>query len=283
MTLFIAILFLIIAIVGLAAFGIWRKISSLPNKEKKALVKKTINGIFVRFEQRGWLPRTPAFDPDYLATYPAMNELEAIYPDVRDECLALLEIKDKLTDMSAMGGSYTQQGIHTARWKTFVFKSGQFIEENCARCPKTAAAIRRIPGVYTAFFSVLDPHQQITPHWGYYKGFLRYHLGVVIPNDNEDRSCWLRVNDDLEDNNRRDPDLIEKGSTYYWKNGEGIVFDDNYLHDAANGSDQIRVVLWIDLRRKMPFYLQAFNMLCLALAYRDSSLKKIQKNALVTD
>ena len=62
-----------------------------------------------------------------------------------------------------------------------------------------------------------------------------------------------------------------------------LVFDDNYLHDAKNGSDQIRVVLWVDLRRKMPFYLQAFNMLCLALAYRDSSLKKIQKNALVTD
>ena len=35
-----------------------------------------------------------------------------------------------------------------------------------------------MPGVYTAFFSVLEPHQHLVPHWGYYKGFLRYHLGV---------------------------------------------------------------------------------------------------------
>ena len=127
MNISLAILLFLVGFGGLAAFGIWRKISNLPNKEKKALIKQTINGIFVRFEARGWLPRTPAFDPDYLATYPALARLEAAYPDVRDECLALLEIKDKLTDMSAMGGSYTQQGIHTARWKTFVFKSGQVL------------------------------------------------------------------------------------------------------------------------------------------------------------
>jgi beta-hydroxylase len=184
--------------------------------------------------------------------------------------------------MSAMGGSYTQAGIHTAQWKTFMFKSGEFIEENCARCPETAALLRQIPGVYTAFFSVLDPHQHVVPHWGYYKGFLRYHLGVVIPGNNEDRSCYLRVNGDPHDNALRDPSLVRKGETYYWKNGEGIVFDDNYLHEAENGSDQVRVVLWIDLRRRMPFYLQLFNMLCLAVAHRDSSVKKIRRNALVT-
>jgi len=181
-----------------------------------------------------------------------------------------------------MGGSYTQAGIHTASWKVFVFKSGQFIEENCALCPKTAALLRDIPGVYTAFFSVLDPHQHVPAHWGYYKGFARYHLGVVIPGNNEDRACYLRVNGDLTDNLARDPSLVSRGETYYWKNGEGILFDDNYLHDAENGSEEIRVVLWMDMRRKMPFYLQAFNLLCLALVHRDESVKRIRKNVLVT-
>ncbi len=141
--------------------------------------------------------------------------------------------------------------------------------------------LRRIPGLYTAFFSVLDPHQDITPHWGYYKGFVRYHLGVLIPGNNEDHSCWLRVNGNAEDNAREDKALVEKGEIYYWKNGQGIVFDDNYLHDAANQSNEVRVVFWLDLRRKFPFYLQLYNVLCLWFIHRDSSMKKVRANARV--
>jgi aspartyl/asparaginyl beta-hydroxylase (cupin superfamily) len=279
-------LLLVVAVLAgaLAALAIltMRRLSAMPKREKKAFLKKTINGVFIWFEERGLLPRMPAFNRDYLRDYPAIATLEAGYDDVRRECLALLDIKDRLPDMSAMGGSYTKAGIHTARWKVLMFKSGQFIEENCALCPKTAALLRDIPGVYTAFFSVLDPHQHVMPHWGYYKGIVRYHLGVVIPGNNEDRACYLRVNGDLTDNLARDPGLVSKGETYYWKNGEGILFDDNYLHEAENGSDEVRVVLWMDMRRTMPFYIQAFNMLCLALVHRDESVKQIRKNVLVT-
>jgi beta-hydroxylase len=278
------ILIVAMALLGaLVALGFYAKhrLDSLPNAEKKVFLKKTINSVFIWFEDRGLLPRTKAFDHDYLRSYPALKLLEDAADDVREEALALLDIKDKLTDMKAMGGSYTQAGIHTAKWKTFMFKAGEFVEPNCELCPKTAAILRRIPEVYTAFFSVIDPHQTITPHWGYYKGFVRYHLGVIIPNDNADRSCYLRVNGDPYENSLRDPNLVEKGETYYWKNGEGIVFDDNYLHDAANGSDEIRVVLWLDMRRKMPFYIQAFNILCLWLVYRDESVKQFRDNALV--
>lgn len=103
---------------------------------------------------------------------------------------------------------------------------------------RTAALLRQIPGLYTAFFSILAPKQYITPHWGYYKGFLRYHLGVIVPNNNEGRECFLRVNSDPEFNARRTHDGVEDGETYYWKNGEGIVFDDNYLHDAATSRSE---------------------------------------------
>ena len=269
---------------GLVAFYLYRlfrRLQALPNKQKKKLLKQTINGVFVWFERRGWLPRTPAFQRDYLRDYPSLKVIEDGFDTVRAECLALLDVKEKLTDMQDMGGSYTQAGIHTAAWKTFMFKSGEFVEQNCELCPKTAALLRTIPGVYTAFFSVLDPRQYVTPHWGYYKGFMRYHLGVVIPNDNVDHKCFLRVNGDRDDNALRDQSLVEKGETYYWKNGEGILFDDNYLHDAENGSDEVRVILWLDVRRKMPFYLQPLNMLILALVHRDESVKQIRQNALI--
>jgi beta-hydroxylase len=110
---------------------------------------------------------------------------------------------------------------------------------------------------------------------------VRYHLGVLIPGNNEDHSCWLRVNGNVEDNAREDESLVEKGEVYYWKNGEGIVFDDNYLHDAANESSEVRVVFWLDLRRKFPFHLQLYNVLCLWFIHQDSSMKKLRDNAQV--
>lgn len=278
------ILLLVLVIAAVVAFlVIRRKLAALPGKKKKKIFTRSVNKVFTWFEDKGLMKRTTAYMPDYHGHYKGLRELEAGYPDVRDECLRLLEIKDRLTDVKEVGAGYTKGGIHKAQWKAFMFKSGEFIEENCARAPKTAALLRNIPGLYTAFFSIVDPHQYITPHWGYYKGFLRYHLGVLIPDDNRDGKCWLRVNDDPEDNRKQDESLIENGEKYYWKNGEGIVFDDNFLHDARNESDQIRVVLWLDLRRKMPFYAQAFNRLVLWLVQRDATLAKIRRAATVED
>ncbi len=265
----------------MAALAVWLRIRFMTSKQKKALVKKTLNGVFSWSEDRGWLPRTPAFDHDFRKTYPGLAVFEEHYSDIREECLNLLVSRDKLVDMSAMGGAYTQAGIHTIDWKTVMFKAGDFVEENCALCPRTAALLRQTPEVFTAFFSVLEPNQYITPHWGYYKGFVRYHLGVVIPDDNENQQCWLRVNGNTADNASRDPSLVESGERYYWKNGEGIVFDDNYLHDAANYSDQPRAVMWLDVRRKMPFLLDLYNRICLALMRRDESIRKIRKNAAI--
>jgi|GEM_PF-410041 beta-hydroxylase len=280
MNVLLGILGVLLAI-GIAAVWLIRRFESMPSKKKKKLFTKTINEVYTWFEDHGLMRRNPAYIRDYHREYPELKVLEDNYADVRQECLELLNIKDRLTDVRALGAGYTEGGIHTAKWKAFMFKSGDFLEENCRLAPKTAALIRRVPGVYTAFFSILDPHQEITPHWGYYKGFLRYHLGVRIPHDNKNNQCWIRVNSDPAQNALEDKAQIEHGERYYWKNGEGIIFDDNYLHDAANESDEVRVVLWLDLRRKMPFYIMPLNRLCLWLVYRDKSVEKIRRGALI--
>ena len=146
---------------------------------------------------------------------------------------------------------------------------------------RPADLIRRLPGIYTAFFSVLEPHQKLAPHFGDCKGFLRYRMGVLVPNNNEDGKCWIRINAPASDNARRDRSLIEKGERYCWKNGEGVVFDDTYLHEAANDSEQVRVVLWFDFRRKLPWYLDAFNRFCLFVIHHEPSVKRIRRNAIV--
>ena len=272
--------FLLLALAGIAVLGVlaWRYVQLLDSDRKLAIID-TINGIFMRAEARGVFPAVPGFERAYLKSYPRLRILEDNYSIIREECEKLLGVKEKMTDMETLGGSYTEGGIHTAKWKTFMFKSGKFIEENCRLAPRTAGLLRHIPNLYTAFFSVLEPHQHIAPHFGYYKGFLRYHLGVIIPRDNADGSCYLRINANPADNALRDRNLIDKGEYYYWRNAEGVMFDDTFLHDACNNSDEVRVVLWLDIARKLPWHLHLFNLLVLFIAHKEESVKEARRRA----
>lgn len=270
-----------LCIVALAlGFVVWR-IRRLDSKAKKKLIKQRVRAFYERLESAGLIPRTPGFVRDYHAQYRGLEALEKSYPLVQKECLELLARQESLTDIKELGGNYTQAGIHVIRWKSFMLKSGEFIEENCRLAPETARLLRGVPGLYTAFFSILEPRQYVTPHWGYYKGFVRYHLGVLIPDDNADGRCWLRVNDDPVANASRDVSAIEQCEKYYWHDGEGVVFDDTYLHDAANESDEVRVVLWLDLAKKLPWYVQPVNRLFLWIAHRDESVRRIRDRARV--
>ena len=273
-----------IAILTVSLWMGWRARVRLEraNGDVLTAVKDAVNAVFMRAESRGVIRRVPDFWTDYEEDYPELRRLEAGYEDVRAECLDLLRDKDRITDISVLGGGYTDGGIHSIRWKSFVFKSENFLEENCKRAPRTAELLRGIPGLYTAFFSILDPHQYVTPHFGYYKGILRYHLAVIIPDDNADRSCWLRVNSSAEANQIRQKSLIDKGDRYFWKNGKGVIFDDFHLHDAANDSDEVRVVLWLDIRRKMPAHLRLFDFIVMGIAHRLPVISKIQQNAQVS-
>jgi len=95
-------------------------------------------------ERLAVFPRLPAFVRDYHGDYKGLKELEDNAAVVRQECLELLGIKEKLTDGEALGGSYTAGGIHAIRWKSFMFKSGEFIESNCAMAPRTATLLKGI-------------------------------------------------------------------------------------------------------------------------------------------
>ena len=236
-------------------------------------------GIFIAAEQRGVFDKLPAFQRD-LGEYPELAVLAQNYAVIRSECEALVDGSVHMPGMEELT-SYTSGGIHQIAWKTFMFKSGDFIAENCAMAPKTAALLETIPGVYTAFFSVLEPNQHIKAHWGYWKGFVRYHLGVIIPNDNANNKCWIRINPDAQAAGG-DKSQIEQGEKYYWHNGQAVLFDDTFLHEAANESDQVRVVLFLDVARKMPWPLRLLNRLFLEIAHQTDAVKQVRENAKVT-
>src|SRR5258708_20023106 len=72
----------------------------------------------------------------------------------------------------------------------------------------------------------------------------------------------MRVNSqpEAQDPSRREE--IKNGEKYYWRNGASVMFDDTFLHDAANESSDVRVVLFLDVVRKMPLHLSLLNRLC---------------------
>ena len=150
---------LLAVLLAVAFYFAKRRFDALTSRQKKNLWTRKVNRLFWWLEDRGLMGRTPAFDRDYEREYHGLRALEVAHPVVKAECLKLLEHKDQLTDVKDLGAGLTKGGIHKAQWKAFMFKSGEFIEENCALAPRTAELIRKIPNVYTAFFSIVDPQR----------------------------------------------------------------------------------------------------------------------------
>ena len=57
---------------------------------------------------------------------------------------------------------------------------------------------------------------------------LRCHLPLIVPAGNK---CAIRVGDETRE----------------WKEGELMIFDDSFEHEAWNRSDEMRVVLMFDI------------------------------------
>jgi aspartyl/asparaginyl beta-hydroxylase (cupin superfamily) len=121
------------------------------------------------------------------------------------------------------------------RWKTFfLYGYGFSAKLGIEMCPKTAALMREIPGMTTAMFSILSPRKHILDHRGPYKGVLRYHLGLIVPEQAE--LCRIRVGRDVR----------------HWQAGRSLVFDDTFNHEVWNDTDETRVVLFVDVLRPLP-------------------------------
>jgi beta-hydroxylase len=180
----------------------------------------------------------PFFDG---ANFGWTHRLAGQWPEIRRELDQVLADRDRLPAFQDISPDQavltTDQG-----WKTFFFLGyGVVSEANCRRCPVTAHALRQIPGLTTACFSLLAPGKSLPPHRGPYNGVLRFHLGLRVPHPGE--GCAIRVG----------------GETRAWREGEGLVFDDTYDHEAWNRSPAWRVVLFVDFKRPLPWLLDGLN------------------------
>lgn len=146
-------------------------------------------------------------------------------------------------------------------WKTyFLFRFGLKAVKNCEACPVTASLLEKIPDMKTAFFSILYPGKHIPAHKGVFKGLIRSHLGLIIPGKKGD--CLMRI-----DNQK-----------ILWEEGKAVVFDDTYEHEVWNNSNQVRVVLLIDIIRPFKTPLAAINKGIINIISKSFFVKNAQKN-----
>ena len=83
-------------------------------------------------------------------------------------------------------------------------------------------------------FTMLPPGARLGKHRDPYAGSLRYHLGLVTPNNDD---CYISVD----------------GQKYSWRDGEAVMFDETFIHYAENKTDHNRIILFLDVKRPVDF------------------------------
>jgi aspartyl/asparaginyl beta-hydroxylase (cupin superfamily) len=165
--------------------------------------------------------------------FPWVRRVEARWPAIRAELEDVLRDQEHLPNFQDISTDQYQL-TQDDRWKTYFFHGYGFqVDAHLERCPETAKALAEIPGLTTAMFSILAPHKRIPPHGGPYKGVMRFHLALMVPEPAD--QCGITVN----------------GITRHWEEGKSLVFDDVWEHSAWNDTDGTRVVMFVDFVRPM--------------------------------
>lgn len=202
----------------------------------------------------------PIFD---LFEFPFLALLEQNWRIIRSELDKILADRERIPLFHVI--SPDQYKIsHGENWRTFgLYAFGSRIDRNCERCPETARLLQTIPGLQTAFFSILAPGFHIREHRGVTKGIIRAHLGLIIPKATDD--CYMRIAD----------------QRFSWEEGRVNVFDDTYRHEVFNNTDEERVVLLIDFDRPMRWPGRFMHKTMIALirqtAYYKDPLRNLEK------
>ncbi|WP_336959681.1 aspartyl/asparaginyl beta-hydroxylase domain-containing protein [Sphingobium aquiterrae] len=170
----------------------------------------------------------PVYDPHSFDWVP---ELEKHWKDIRAEAAAALQDIEAVPPLATISPDH-RRIAPAGRWRSyFLIGYGYRDEANCTACPRTAELVSRIPGLNSAFFSVLVPGTHIPPHTGVTKAFLTCHLGIQVPQ--QAGKCRMRVVDQW----------------LQWEEGKCLVFDDCFDHEVRNDTDETRIVLLLQFRR----------------------------------
>lgn len=204
------------------------------------------------------LPPVPWFDPGALSTLAALRER---IPDVRRELAAF-------SHGQSMRPYVGREAERDARWQGLAGRAdwssihllggGDPVNSPLSGLPLTASLLGAAPlapfppHAPECFVSRLAPGVVLPEHFGLSNIKLTVHLPVDIPPE----GCSITV----------------AGVTRGWPHDDFLVFDDSFLHSAANRSGRPRTVLIFDIVHPM---LESAEVA--ALAYAIQALDIVRK------
>ncbi|HDW8058038.1 TPA: lipid A hydroxylase LpxO [Yersinia enterocolitica] len=206
---------------GKVRYKFWRQLSD------HSTFVSPINVFMYLFSR---VPGTPYLKQDL---FPELGVLRDNWLKIREEGKALMEVQQiKASD------KYNDAGFNSffkTGWKRFYLKWYEDSHPSAITlCPHTTTLLKGLPSVKAAMFAELPDGSRLPRHRDPYAGSLRYHLGLITPNDDR---CFIDVD----------------GTTYSWRDGEGVLFDETYIHYAENQSGQDRLILFCDIERPMRY------------------------------
>ncbi|MBB5715721.1 aspartyl/asparaginyl beta-hydroxylase domain-containing protein [Sphingomonas aerophila] len=193
-------------------------------------IGKHLRGIFDKLiASSSVVPNDPVLD---VRAFPWTQMLRENWEAIRDEARAVALRGEAAPSLATISPDH-RSIAEVNKWRSFfLWGYGYRIDDNADRCPRTTALVEQIPGLNSAFFSILAPGTHIPDHRGVTKGLITCHLGLIVPRDGDVR---MRVHDRV----------------VRWAEGETLVFDDTYQHEVWNDTGSTRVVLLIQFERPL--------------------------------
>lgn len=221
--------------------------------------KDKLNRFYARYV--GHNKRPTFFDINKIS--PQLQQITQLFPTIKKEFENVLNNTHNLPRYHDIDPGETEiSNACEKKWSVFMlYLLGYHVEGADKLCPKLCSALKKIPNITQAFFSILEPGKSIPLHEGPYIGYLRYHLGIHIPADNP-------------------PHIVVNKQPYTWRAGEAVLFDDSWPHEVKNESSDYRAVLIIDILRPMPFLPHAINRFVTNVIARYAYGRKVIKRAL---
>ncbi|MBV6416909.1 MAG: hypothetical protein CMLOHMNK_01527 [Steroidobacteraceae bacterium] len=186
-----------------------------------------------------YFPELPQIQFYARERFPWLDEVEAATDAIRAELIDVLRddsaFKPYVTGSANRPRKDELSLLNDPAWSAFfLWKNGEVVPENAARCPATMRALRNAPLAAvpkrspSVLFSLLRPGTHIPPHHGFVNTRLICHLPLIVP-----EGCTFRVGNDVRD----------------WRKGAAWAFDDTIEHEAWNRSAETRVILLFDIWR----------------------------------
>jgi beta-hydroxylase len=173
------------------------------------------------------VPDAPVIDP---ALFPWIAVLEQNWQTIRSEAEAALAQLNKVPPLRDISPDH-RRIAEPDNWRSyFLWGYGYRMEANCEACPQTTRLLAGVPGLNSAFFSILKAGAHIPRHRGVTKAILTCHLGLLTPRAGR---CEMQVDDQV----------------VRWADGRALVFDDTYAHEVWNDSEELRIILLVQFRR----------------------------------